>query len=48
VEGNYLLMEEGEWTGLGNLFDERWYGPKLDIHQPTWDVEATLMLIVLS
>lgn len=25
VEGNYLLMEEGEWTGLANLFDERWY-----------------------
>ncbi|KAG0626826.1 hypothetical protein M758_2G154700 [Ceratodon purpureus] len=25
VEGNYLLMEEGEWTGLAELFDERWY-----------------------
>lgn len=26
VEGNYLLLEEGEWIGLQNLFDERWYG----------------------
>uniref|UniRef100_A0A7I4B793 Phosphoribulokinase/uridine kinase domain-containing protein n=1 Tax=Physcomitrium patens TaxID=3218 RepID=A0A7I4B793_PHYPA len=25
VEGNYLLMEEGEWIGLQNLFDERWF-----------------------
>ena len=31
VEGNYLLMEEGEWTGLGDLFDERWYGSNADI-----------------
>jgi pantothenate kinase len=24
VEGNYLLMGEGEWTALADIFDERW------------------------
>ncbi|EFJ35472.1 hypothetical protein SELMODRAFT_404911 [Selaginella moellendorffii] len=24
VEGNYLLLEDGEWKELKNLFDERW------------------------
>ncbi|XP_024535263.1 putative uridine kinase C227.14 [Selaginella moellendorffii] len=25
VEGNYLLLEDGEWKELKNLFDERWF-----------------------
>lgn len=25
VEGNYLLLTDGEWKGLEDVFDERWY-----------------------
>jgi hypothetical protein len=25
VEGNYLLLSEGDWKDLESIFDERWY-----------------------
>ncbi|KAG6542237.1 hypothetical protein Mapa_016365 [Marchantia paleacea] len=25
VEGNYLLLNDGDWKGLGSLFNERWF-----------------------
>lgn len=25
VEGNYLLLNDGDWKALGSLFNERWY-----------------------
>ncbi|KAL2649599.1 hypothetical protein R1flu_017727 [Riccia fluitans] len=25
VEGNYLLLKDGDWSVLGDLFDERWF-----------------------
>jgi pantothenate kinase len=25
VEGNYLLLDEGAWSGIAGLLDETWY-----------------------
>ncbi|KAL2660089.1 hypothetical protein AAZV13_03G122150 [Glycine max] len=25
VEGNYLLLEDGQWKEISSLFDEKWY-----------------------
>jgi len=25
VEGNYLLLEDGEWKDISSLFDEKWF-----------------------
>jgi pantothenate kinase len=38
VEGNYLLLSEGDWKDLESIFDERWF-IEIDIEEAMNRVE---------